>query len=350
MPDVTFANPAFDDHEQIVFCNDPSVGLQAIIAVHSTARGPAVGSCDMVPFESVDHALAAALRTSERMSLKNAMAGLELGGGKSVIIGDPEHPNKGELLQRFAEYVQGLGGRFWTAHGFGVDRDEADFMASHCDFIFSESSRQPEGFDSTVFTALGGHASIRAAAHHRWGSAGLDGRTVAIQGVGSAGTALAELLRADGAHLVVADVDDEAAANAVDHFGATAVSPAEIHACDVDVFAPCATAGTLDETVVSEISAPIVCGLANNQLTESRHADTLMSAGVTYVPDFIASSGAIIAAGPAVYSEASLEQTNDQVLGIHDRVVDLLALAEEEGQPPLLVAERIARSAISWAR
>lgn len=347
---MPFAHPAFDDHEQVLFCNDHEVGLQAIIAVHSTARGPAVGSCDMLPFESVDQALSAALRTSEQMSLKNAMAGLQLGGGKAVIIGDPSHPNKAELLRRFAEYVQGLGGRYWSAHGFGVDRDEADFMATHCDFIFSDSSRQVEGFNSTAFTALGTYVSMQAAAQHVFGSRDLSGRTIALQGVGSAGTRLAELLHDAGASLVVSDVSSDAVQAAVDRFGATVAEPGAIHTHEADVFAPCATAGTLDRTVVSQIAAPIVCGLANNQLAEPTNSLKLFEAGVTYVPDVIASSGAIVAAGPAVYSDPDLDEIHERVLGIYDRVLDVLALADEEGEPPMVIAERIARNAISWAR
>ena len=201
-------------HEQVVFCHNGDVGLRAIIAIHNTSLGPAAGGCRMQPYESVDDALNDVLRLSRGMTLKNAVAGLPLGGGKCVIIADPNSSNKKARLQAMARHVQRLGGSFWTAIDIGVSSEDADVMAEECDYIFARASEYPDGFNPSHFTALGGFNGIRAVAHHLRGSDDLRGLRVAVQGVGATGAFLIELLVKHGALVTIADVNEHAVAQA----------------------------------------------------------------------------------------------------------------------------------------
>ena len=187
-----FTHQDFDNHEQVLFCSDPSVGLQAIIAIHSTTLGPAAGGCRMHPYASTDEALTDVLRLSKGMSYKSSVAGLPLGGGKCVIIADPSRADKPELLRAFSKHVQSLNGRYWTAIDVGVGPEDADILAENCDYIFARASQYEPGFDPSSFTALGGFTGIRAAAAHVWGRDELNGLRVAIQGLGATGADLAD--------------------------------------------------------------------------------------------------------------------------------------------------------------
>ena len=346
---MLFDHPDFDDHEQVVFCSDVSVGLSAIIAVHDTSLGPAAGGCRMQPYQSVEDALTDVLRLSQGMTLKNAIAGLSLGGGKCVIIADPADPAKPELLRAFSHHVQHLAGRYWTAIDVGVGPADAEVLAENCDFIFSNPSQYPDGYEPVAFTSLGGFVSIKAAAAHVWGSDGLHGRRVAIQGVGAAGSGLAALLHEAGAELVVADISAQSVDAMVTQFGATAVDPGEIHAQDVDVFAPCALGAIVNDTTIPHIQARIICGLANNQLAEPRHGDALREAGITYVPDYVANGGGICAAGTIIYSNPTLADMREKVLGINDTVGQILRLADEQDRPTSSIADELAASIVARA-
>jgi len=343
---MMFDHASFDDHEQVIFCADPAVGLQAIIAIHNTNLGPAAGGCRMQPYGSVDDALDDVLRLSKGMSYKNAIAGLPLGGGKCVIIADPASPNKPQLLRAFSHHVQRLGGQFWTAIDVGVGPDDADVLAENCDFIFSNSSRYEPGFSAASYTSLGGFVSIKAAAEHVWGSSDLAGRTVAIQGLGAAGGGLARHLHKAGAELVVADVRHDAVQAIVDECGAAAVDTSVIHAQAVDVFAPCALGAVINDQTLPEITAPIICGLANNQLAHDRHGQALANAGITYVPDYVANGGGITAAGAVIYSTPSDDELHQRVLALHGTVLQVLGTAAEQGRPTAEVADDIARERI----
>jgi len=194
-----FEHPEFDAHEQVLFVTDPSIGLFGIIALHSTALGPAAGGCRMHPYQSTDDALTDVLRLSKGMSYKNAVAGLPLGGGKSVIVAEPNRPDKHRLLKKFAEHVQSLSGRYWTAIDVGVGPEDADVIAEHCDYIFARASQYEKGFNPSSFTALGGYIGIKAVVAHIWGERSLNGMRFAIQGLGATGADLAKKLHDEGA-------------------------------------------------------------------------------------------------------------------------------------------------------
>lgn len=347
---AVFDHPSCNGHEQVLYCHDPDVGLRAIIAIHNTALGPAAGGCRMMPYTSADDALTDVLRLSEGMTLKNAMAGLPLGGGKCVIIADQNDPAKPELLRAFSGHVQHLGGRFWTAIDVGVGPADAEILAEGCDYIFANSSRYEPGFNPATYTALGGFVSIRAAAEHRWGTPDLSGRRVAIQGLGAAGSGLAAHLHQAGASLVVADIQSDAVDRAVAEYGAVAVDPAAIHAQDVDIFAPCALGAVLNDTTIPQLQAEVVCGLANNQLAEARHGQQLRDAAITYVPDYIANAGGISAAGAVIYSEPTDEDIRHRIEDMRDTVLEVLDTAEAQARPTSAVADDIARSRVAAGR
>lgn len=345
-----FSQIDFDTHEQVLFCHDASVGLFGIIAIHNTKLGPAAGGCRMYPYENADAALKDVLRLSKGMSYKNAIAGLPLGGGKCVIIADPSRPDKADLLRAFSKHVQSLGGRYWTAIDVGVGPKDADILAENCDYIFARASQYPEGFNPSEFTALGGFTGIRAAVNHIWKTDELSGIKVAIQGLGATGKNLSHHLHKAGAEILVADINKEAVQFVVDNYGAKSVSPDEIHSQDVDVFAPCAMGGIINDQTIPAIKAKAICGLANNQLAIETHGEVLKERGITYVPDYVVNAGGMMGAGTRIFSKPSLEDSNERVLGLYDTILNLLEKAKTENISTAKMADRIALDIINKAQ
>lgn len=339
---LVFSQVDFDTHEQVLFCHNASVGLFGIIAIHNTNLGPAAGGCRMYPYESTDAALKDVLRLSKGMSYKNAIAGLPLGGGKCVIIADPSRPDKKDLLRAFSKHVQSLGGKYWTAIDVGVSPKDADVLAENCDYIFARASQYPEGFNPSKFTALGGFTGIRAVVQHLWATDDLRGIKVAIQGLGATGRNLSLHLHEAGASLIVADISDEPVQFVVDKCGATKVAPDEIYSQDVDVFAPCAMGGILNDKSISELKAKAICGLANNQLASKQHGVILMEKGITYVPDYVVNAGGMMGAGAKIFSQPTMEDSKNRVLGLYNTILDLLARAKNENKPTSQMADEIA--------
>lgn len=344
-----FDHPAFDDHEQVLFCRDAQADLFGIIAIHSTRLGPAAGGCRMRPYASTEAALADVLRLSRGMTLKNAVAGLPLGGGKAVVIGDPADPRKEARLRAFARHIQTLQGRYWTAIDMGVGPADADLMAEECDYVFARASDFPDGFQTSQYTALGGFTSLRAVVLHTLGKDHLDGVRVAVQGVGGTGRDLCRQLHEAGADLFVADLDPSAVEFAREHYGARVVPPDRIHAQPVDVFAPCAHGGVLNDETIPEIRARAVCGVANNQLAEPRHGDELRARGVVYAPDFVVNAGGVIASARVIFARVDRERATEQILALHDTILSILERAEASGRAPGEIAEDLARERLEAA-
>lgn len=342
-----FDHPEFDGHEQVMFYTDSTVGLTAIIAIHSTTLGPAAGGCRMYSYADSDAALNDVLRLSKGMSYKNAMADLPLGGGKSVIIADPTSAAKPDLLRAFSRRVQELAGRYWTAIDVGIGPKDADILAESCDYVFTRASQYEPGFDPSSFTALGGLLGIQAAAAHVWGREDLNGLRVAIQGLGATGSDLAARLHAEGAELVVTDVRDDAVRDIVSRFGAKAVTPDAIHAQDVDVFAPCALGAVVNDETLPQIQARVICGLANNQLAEPRHGAELHERGIVYAPDYVVNAGGMMGASIVIFGTPSREESIRRIEGIYRAVEMVLQAADESGHPPSEVADELARERIA---
>jgi valine dehydrogenase (NAD+) len=336
------------DHEQVVFCHDTDSGLRAIIALHSTALGPGLGGTRFYPYASTQDALADVLHLSRGMTYKNAAAGLDHGGGKAVIIGDPATDKTPELLRAYGRFVQSLGGRYVTACDVGTYVADMDVVAQTCDFVTGRSEADGGAGDSSVLTALGVFQGMRAAAAHRWGEPTLAGRRVGLSGVGKVGHLLADLLVQDGADVLVADVSAAALARvSAQHPGVrVAGSTDELVFADLDVYAPCALGGALTPEVVAGLKAQIVCGAANNQLAEPHVAEELMARGITYAPDYLVNSGGVIQVADELHG-FSFERARERTLGIYDATAAVLRAADDEHVPPSVAADRLAERRIA---
>ena len=345
-----FEHGDFDHHEEVLYCTDPEVGLQAIIAIHDTSLGPAAGGCRMHPYATPEAALTDVLRLSRGMTYKNSIAGLDLGGGKCVVIADPASPHKPELLRALSRFVQQLGGRYWTAIDVGVGPEDADVLAEGCDYVFANASRYEPGFNPSQYTALGGFSSLTGAVAHTFGRDDLAGLRVAIQGLGATGLDLARQLHESGTELVVADLRPEAVALAVERFGAVAVDVDDILFQDVDVVSPCAMGGVLDDASIPRIKAKVICGMANNQLVAPHHGDLLRQRGIAYVPDYLANCGGVTGAAPVIYSEPTPTETDARIRGLNDRVIEVLARADAEDRSTSAIADQIALERVHASR
>jgi leucine dehydrogenase len=324
-----FDAPEFADHEHVSFFTDERTGLRAIVAVHSTALGPAAGGCRLWPYPSTDAALTDVLRLSAAMTWKNALAGLPLGGGKSVVIADPSRRTP-ELLAAFAGCVERLGGRYWTAEDVGVGIDEVEALARHTRYVFGlQNSGQKTG-DPSPFTARGTFLGLRAAVRHRLGREELDGLRVAVQGVGHVGFELCRQLHEAGAKLTVADTNPAAVARAETAFGAIVVPAASIQDTDVDVYSPCALGGTVDADTPDRLRARVIAGAANNQLAHSAIGDALRARGIVYAPDFVINAGGMLNAGCDILGSYDREEVLRRIDLIHDRTLEVLARADRD--------------------
>jgi valine dehydrogenase (NAD+) len=335
-------------HEQVIFCNDPPSGLRAIIAIHSLALGPAVGGCRFLPYDDEASALADVLRLSRGMTYKAAAAGLDTGGGKAVIIGDPSRDKTPELLEAFGRFVDRLGGNYSTAGDVGTDSDDMDIIGRATRHVAFRTTGRGGSGDSGSNTALGVFQGILAAAEHRWGSPELRGRHVGVEGLGKVGFQLAVMLHDAGARVTAADPSELARVKATSALPDLRIveSVRELRA---DVYAPCGLGGTLDHDLARRIEAEIVCGGANNQLASHDVAEVLLRAGVTWVPDFVANVGGLIQAVAELRGETSAS-ARERVLGVRATVLDILENAGATGSTTLHAAEAKARRHLAAAR
>ena len=337
------------DHEQVVFANDPATGLRAIIAIHSTALGPALGGTRFFPYPTTAAALADVLDLSRGMSYKAALAGLDLGGGKAVIIGDPAQVRAGggaeALFRAYGRFVQSLGGRYYTACDVGTFSPDMDDIARECSYVTGRTVAHGGAGDSSVLTAYGVYQGLRAAAQFQWGSTSLEGRTVGVAGVGKVGHHLVRHLLEDGAEVVVSDVDAAAVERVREEHPEVraAASTEELVAGKLDVYAPCAMGGALTDEVVEVLSATIVCGAANNQLAHLGVEKSLEERGILYAPDYCVNSGGLIQVAdeldPAGFS---FERAQQRAAGIFDTTYSVFELARTDGVPPAIAADRLA--------
>jgi leucine dehydrogenase len=344
-----FDSPDFDHHEQIAFFDDKATGLKAIIAVHSTAMGPACGGTRMYPYATPDDALTDVLRLSRGMSYKNAIANLPLGGGKAVILGNPASDKSDARFGAYADAVNSLGGRYITAMDVGVGPKDMPLIARHTKFIAGFDQPGKKAGDSGPTTALGVFVGLKAAAKHKFGVDTTKGLTIAIQGLGKVGMGLAKQLHEEGAKLVVADVSEDAVRRAIDAFGARQASTDGIVTVECDVFSPNALGAILNDQSVHEIKARVVAGGANNQLARDPHGKVLMERGILYAPDYVINGGGIIRVAGQIYDweEAEVER---RALAIADTLTAIFKRADAEQQPTNVIADRIAEERIAAAK
>jgi leucine dehydrogenase len=338
-----------DTHERVLFVSDADTGLKAIIAVHNSVLGPAAGGCRMWPYPDVESALFDVLRLSKAMTWKNALAGLPLGGGKSVIIGDPQTRKTPELLAAFARAVNDLGGRYLTAEDVGVGADDVEVLAQHSRHVFGLSGEGQSG-DPSPYTARGVFEGMRAALVYVYGSPDFSGRTVAVQGIGNVGLALCSQLHQAGAKLIVADRDDARTRMAVEKFGASVATTDDIHCQDADIYAPCAMGGALDVARVNALRTPIICGAANNQLADPETEQRVVERDILYAPDFVVNAGGMLNAAWDALGGYDRERSLSLIAGLFDTTLEIFKLAKAGGRSTNAVAEEMARARINAAR
>jgi glutamate dehydrogenase/leucine dehydrogenase len=348
LPVDVFDRIGADDYEQVVFCHDRGSGLRAIVAVHSTRLGPALGGTRFYPYRSEAEGLEDVLRLARGMTYKAAAAGLDLGGGKAVIFGDPTRDKTEALLRAYGRHVDALGGRYLTAEDVGTTQADMDVVRRETRFVTGVSPALGGSGDPSAATAYGVLWAMKAAAAHLWGDTSLTGRHVAIAGVGKVGAALAAHLVEERCRLTVADVTPAAVEAAVSASGAEAVAVEKIHAVDCDIYAPCALGGALNTETIPELRCAAVVGSANNQLADgAASAGRLAELGILYAPDFVANAGGLIniaeELAPGGYHP---DRALAAVQRIFDTVTSVLQAAEAEGVTTAAAADRLAEDRI----
>ncbi|WP_299118031.1 Glu/Leu/Phe/Val dehydrogenase [uncultured Winogradskyella sp.] len=293
--DPVFGQMSFDDHEQIVFCNDKDTGLKAIIGIHNTVLGPALGGTRMWQYNSEWEALNDVLRLSRGMTFKSAITGLNLGGGKAVIIGDAKTQKTPELMRRFGEFVHSLSGRYITAEDVGMATEDMDTVREVTPFVTGISESKGGAGNPSPITAYGVFMGMKAAAKYKYGSDILEDKNVYVQGIGNVGEALVEHLVNEGAKVTIADISEERLEEVKAKYGVSIYRGNDIYSENMDIYAPCALGATVNDNTIDKLKADIVAGAANNQLAdELKHGRILQDKGIVYAPDFLINAGGII--------------------------------------------------------
>ncbi|MFB4166415.1 branched-chain amino acid dehydrogenase [Virgibacillus sp. JSM 102003] len=333
------------DYEQLVFCQDKNSGLKAIIAIHDTTLGPALGGTRMWTYDSEADAIEDALRLAKGMTYKNAAAGLNLGGGKTVIIGDPKKDKNPELFRAFGRYIQSLNGRYITAEDVGTTVHDMDLIHMETDFVTGISPEFGSSGNPSPVTAYGVYKGIKAAAMEAYGNDSLEGKTVAVQGVGNVAYTMCEYLHKEGAKLIVTDINKEAVQRAVDAFGAKAVGPDDIYAVDCDIYAPCALGATINDDTIPQLKAKVIAGSANNQLKSTEHGDIIHEKGIVYAPDYVINSGGVINVADEL-NGYNQHRAMKKVETIYDSLTRVFEISKRDNVPTYVAADRMAEERI----
>lgn len=334
------------EHEQIVYCRNKEVGLKAIIAIHNTTLGPALGGTRMWNYASEEDALTDVLRLAKGMTYKSAAAGLNLGGGKAVIIGDPKKDKTEALFRAFGRFVNSLGGRYITAEDVGTSVSDMENIYMETPFVTGIPSSFGGSGDPSPYTAHGVYMGMKATAKEKYGTDSLKGMRVAVQGLGNVGYHLVEFLAKEGAQITVADIDEERVERAVKVFGASAVHADQILAVECDILAPCALGAILDDKSIERLRTKAICGGANNQLAEPRHGDALKELGILYAPDYVVNAGGVM----NVFVELegySQERALDKTKKVYDNVMGVFKIAKRDNISTHIAADRLAEERIA---
>jgi leucine dehydrogenase len=337
------------DYEQLLFCQDKQSGLKAIIAIHDTTLGPALGGTRMWTYASEEEAIEDALRLSRGMTYKNAAAGLNLGGGKTVIIGDPRKDKNEEMFRAFGRYIQGLNGRYITAEDVGTTVEDMDLIHEETDFVTGISPAFGSSGNPSPVTAYGVYRGMKAAAKEAFGTDSLEGKVVAVQGVGNVSYNLCRHLHEEGAKLIVTDINKESVARAVESFGATAVNPDEIYGVDCDIYAPCALGAVINDQTINQIRAKVIAGAANNQLKETVHGDQIHEKGIIYAPDYVINAGGVINVADELLGY-NRERALKKVETVYDTIERVIEIAKRDQIPTYKAADRMAEERIARMR
>lgn len=336
---------AYDDHEQIVFCSDAASGLKAIICIHSTALGPAVGGCRMWEYNTDEGALVDALRLSRGMTYKNAMAGLPFGGGKSVIIGNSKTLKSEALFRSFGKFIHSLSGRYVTAEDVGTSPSDIAIVHKETPYVLGLEGKSG---DPSPMTAYGVYKGIKSAVKFKLGRDSLEGIKVGVQGLGHVGYYLCKHLAEEGAQLIVTDINKESIERVVADFKATPVDINSIYTQDMDVYAPCALGATINDETLPRLKCSIVAGAANNQLAEDRHGVGLLNRGILYAPDYVINAGGII--NVSFENNYSKEAAMKKTENIYNTLTEVFERAQKEGKPTNIIADEMARQLVANGR
>ena len=329
-------------HEQVVVCHEPSCGYLGIIAIHDTTLGPALGGTRYWNYGSFDEAVTDALRLSRGMTYKAAVAGLNLGGGKAVIVGDNRRTDREFIFRAHGRYVESLNGRYITAEDVGTSPADMEYVRRETNHV---AGLQGLSGDPSPVTGYGVYMGIKAAAKQRWGKDSLAGRTIAVQGCGKVAYYLCQHLKAENAKLIVTDIDQEKVKRVVEETGAEAVAPEAIYDVKADIYAPCALGATINDDTLARLKVEIIAGGANNQLAEERHGKALEDRGLLYAPDFVINAGGLI----NVYGEImgwGQERSKRKAQEIYDTILRIFAIARRDGIPSYEAADRVAEERI----
>lgn len=334
------------DFEQVVFCQDEASGLKAVIAIHDTTLGPALGGARMWTYASEEEAIEDALRLARGMTYKNAAAGLNLGGGKTVIIGDPFKDKNDEMFRALGRFIQGLNGRYITAEDVGTTVADMDLIHEETDYVTGISPAFGSSGNPSPITAYGVYLGMKAASKEAFGTDSLNGKTIAVQGLGNVAYTLCEYLHNEGAKLVVTDINQVAIERVVNNFGATAVAPNDIYEQDVDIFSPCALGAIINDETIPKLKAKVIAGSANNQLAESKHGKALHEMGIVYAPDYVINAGGVINVADELYGY-NRERAMKRVETIYSSLEKIFAISKEQDIPTYLAANRLAEERIA---
>lgn len=329
------------DYEQMIFCQDKTSGLKAVIVIHDTTLGPALGGARMWQYNSEEEAVEDALRLARGMTYKNAAAGLNLGGGKTVIIGDPHKDKNEEMFRAFGRFVQGLNGRYITAEDVGTTVDDMELIYEETEYVTGISQAFGSSGDPSPVTAYGVYLGMKAAAKEAFGSADLAGKVVAVQGVGNVAYHLCSHLHKEGAELIVTDINIHSVQRAVEEFGAKAVDPDEIYGVKCDIFSPCALGGIINDRTIPQLQAKVIAGSANNQLEADRHGERLHETGILYAPDYVINAGGVINVADEL-NGYNRERAMKKVESIFANIEKVFRISKEEGIPTYAAADRLA--------
>lgn len=347
---TVFDHPAFDNHETVVFAQDRSAGLRAVIALHSTVLGPATGGCRIWQYPSEEAALRDALRLSRGMTFKNAAAGLRLGGGKAVILLGPDQQKTPELMRAFGRAVERLNGAYITAEDVGVTPEDMAEVHSQTRHVTGLTTGAMASGDPSPVTARGVFESLLTGVRLTLGRDDIQGMRIAVQGLGHVGWALCARLYEAGAELVVADIDPQRNRHAQEAFGAKIADPARIHSEECDVFSPCALGGILNHETIPEIRAKLIVGAANNQLAEEGLAEDLQIAGIVLLPDFIVNAGGIMNAAAEIEGMKAADFIDFKLAGLQDQLTIILEQSEAENRAPFYIAMSLVHDCLRLAR
>lgn len=331
------------DYEQLVFCHDKSSGLKAIIGIHDTTLGPALGGTRIWDYENEEDAIIDVLRLSKGMTYKNAAAGLNFGGGKTVIMGDPKKIKSEVLFRTLGRYIEGLNGRYITAEDVNSTTEDMFYVNQETDYVVGLEGKS--GNPSPV-TAFGVYRGILAALESVYGSSDLNGKTIAIQGLGAVGYELCRLLKEAGANLIVTALSKESIDRVVNDIGAESVAPDEIYGVECDVFAPCALGAIINDFTIDKLKCRIIAGAANNQLKDTKHGDILDEKGILYIPDYVINAGGVI----NVYEEFvgyDKEKAMEKASKIFDNVNEIIEISKRDSIPTYKAADKLAEDRIA---